>query len=58
MLTPTFRNLNLSTILARRKNSERRPIMAKIFEKNTTNGSSDTENTAGIESSAKMTSVN
>jgi hypothetical protein len=36
MLTPTFRNLNLSTILANRKNNERRPMMAKIFEKNTT----------------------
>ena len=32
---PTFKNLNLSIIPANKKNIERKPIMAKILEKNT-----------------------
>ena len=43
---------------ARRKNIARKPRMAKMLEKNTTYGSSDTENTAGMLSNANIKSLN
>ena len=41
-----------------RKKSERNPMMAKMLEKKTMNVSVVTENTAGMESTAKMMSLN
>jgi len=47
-----------SNIPASRKNNERSPKIAKMLEVNTMNGSVVTAKIAGIESSAKITSVN
>ena len=55
---PTFKYLNLSIIPASKKNIERSPKMAKMLEKNTMYGSLVTEKIAGIESTAKIRSVN
>ena len=55
---PIFRYLNLSIIPANKKNIERSPKMAKILEKNTMYGSLVTEKIAGMESTAKIRSVN
>lgn len=56
--TPVFKYLNLSEMAANRKNMARKPRMAKMLEKNTTYGSSDTEKTAGMLSKAKIRSLN
>ncbi len=58
MQTPVCKKRNLSATAASRKNIALNPRMAKMLEKNTTYGSSDTENTAGILSNAKIRSLN
>src|SRR5699024_1595285 len=55
---PVSKYLNLSKTLTNKKNMERKPRIAKIFEKKTIYGSRVTENMAGIESVAKIKSVN
>lgn len=57
----THTHLQIAELVCYRCQQEeeaRKPRMAKIFEKNTTNGSSDTENTAGMLSKAKIRSQN
>ena len=55
---PYFKVQNIFITLLSIKNNERNPNIAKILEKNTINGSWVTENTAGIESTANITSEN
>ena len=55
---PYFKVQNIFITLLSIKNNERNPNIAKILEKNTINGSCVTENTAGIESTANITSEN
>lgn len=55
--TPVFKNLNLSTIALSRKNIDLKPNIANMLEKNTTYGSLDTENIAGILSKANTKSL-
>ena len=45
-------------IFTTRKNNDRKPIMANIFEKKTIYGSFEMENMAGTESTAKIKSEN
>jgi len=54
---PYFNRWNFVTTCASRKNSERSPITAKMFDVNTMKGSRVMPKIAGMESMAKMRSV-
>lgn len=56
--SPYFRNRNAFTMLCNTKKSERSPMMAKILEVKTTNGSLVSAKIAGTESMANMMSLN
>src|SRR6056300_1378930 len=56
--SPYFKNLNKCTTFDSKKNIDRSPTMAKIFEKNTMYGSFVTTKIAGTLSTAKMRSEN
>jgi len=56
--SPYLRNKKAFTMLCSTKNSERKPMMAKMFDVNTMNGSLARAKIAGTESMAKMMSLN
>ena len=55
---PVFNRLNIFITLLNIQKSERSPIIANIFEKNTMYGSCVTEKIAGMESTANKISEN